>query len=302
MRLTKAGLFGNISDPQHVEPTKFVGSPMKTVLVAILLAACAFQACQNSSDPTRISSDALYPRLTYGPYKAQNPFDSVGIRHNDACEYIYNHLESDDSTIAACVDAMSEAIVTLYGGQGISEEVLLACSDTVVMLVDAIMQTEILDVFTNYNDTTVYSATELAYFNRIGAVYATATTAQEVMDSLAQIENSMLNANLGSNAPFYSTFSVLKHSFYYWNEYYPWGSSLLGTGSTFEKGSVGCYSCMYSLMDALGEAAGHAAAKKMGLVMLQDEYWMIVEIYANMTSNYYYFVVQVETTLPPARG
>lgn len=273
---------------------------MKSLLLLIALMFTCLVGCEESGMPLGGENGDKYPPTAYGTYNDQNPHDSAGIRHNDNCESIYNSYESDDSTVAACKDAIRDELVNLYQGQGLSNGEMSNHLDTAYALVDQLMQGDIAEYFTDYSDTTVYSLSELTYFYRIGMMRDNATSTLAVLDSLTVIESDMLEEGWSSSSPMLSTFSVLKHSFYYWNDIYPLSYMVSNSGG-LSKISTGCYQCMYDLIDALGAASGHHVAKKRGLTMLENEYWALVDIHSAGASNYYMVLVTISETLPPWR-
>ena len=74
--------------------TKFITSLLVALVLLIILPQCGNDESVNSI------GHFTAPRVVVGPINAQNPYDSVGILHNERCEYFLSYIAVDDTSIA----------------------------------------------------------------------------------------------------------------------------------------------------------------------------------------------------------
>ncbi|PLX31397.1 MAG: hypothetical protein C0600_05820 [Ignavibacteria bacterium] len=188
---------------------------------AIAIFIIGFVACETLDKSNPLTPDSL-KRVSIGNYavgiNSDNPHDSIGMYHNSALNFAFRKSISDTgnqqnfqaSFIAALEDWKDS--INLY-----STDWIPAISDA-KDTVDNNLNRDWADYLENFSDVANYTAKELYYINRMGALGSNCSNAQEVEDSILAIETDICNDSFNTDERAAQVgISVMKHSFYYWS-------------------------------------------------------------------------------------
>jgi hypothetical protein len=189
---------------------------MRTLFVfPVTLVVIFALSCGCSEDNPSIVGVGGAPSRVAMPYNSSNPFDSVGIKHNQMLEFLVACLPVDTSgdvrasAIANGIDALGDSV-------GWSSE---QCD----IYINMVGQHFIADRDSTFHDQYIsdYSAPnctqrELNYIHEIGSVIANATDSSGLMNGLLALETDIIAENWDDEETIaLEAISIAKHSMYH---------------------------------------------------------------------------------------
>jgi hypothetical protein len=191
-------------------------------LSAALLIALIMVACSNDNDPTAVSpsrsSAVIDPSVVvYGTVNYSNPFESVGLRHNDIVHAgLTGLLASDTTSSSAMVQRMIERTREWASFSNYDAALSDACIDQSMLRDPAKDYRAMLATIDNPR----YSERENRFLRKLGKVLSTRGSFEDVEKGLAMLEMDILAeawpADQSAEAAPRIAIAVAKHSFAYW--------------------------------------------------------------------------------------
>lgn len=190
-----------------------ISTTILTVLTfSLLLPQCGDDKSVNSS------GSFTAPRVAIGPLNAQNPYDSVGILHNERCEYVLAYVSETDTTIAQIWAKVCTGVLDYANSVGWTEEYAYESLNSVKDWANSLNTSySPIQALSSISSSTYITSREANYLNQIGQAFASASDSAGLMSTLLQIETDMVEENWAPNESVaLSAMSVAKHSFCMW--------------------------------------------------------------------------------------
>lgn len=218
--------FADLLISQH--PTRSIMSSRAVFISLVLLLAVS-----GCTEDRTILVDPLtssYPvpggnsiAVPYVEYNSLNPYDSLGLVHNEAVVYALHYLS--DSSYFESAEALMNRVNEGFKAYFVNERGWLTEGDA-----DSLFDSAMSFIVTHQSDmkdpsalanftSSDYSARELYYIHRIGAVIALPSPTYDVVaDSLESIENDIVAESWGpTEYRALKVISVAKYSFHLWS-------------------------------------------------------------------------------------
>jgi hypothetical protein len=206
---------GNTVRAYCAQPLRFLA-----IITATLLLFAACDRPPNESSLPAVSAMAVPAGMgvVYGPVNKANPFEHVGLRHNDLVHAVMVAAEPWDtlsipamfSHIRETTPEWSEAAMDVPRTRGIGH-----VQTAFALLIDSSARHQLAEFAAPG-----YTARELGYIRRIGTLLCNATTFPELEQGLLDIETNILAEKWpeGDSKEMYAriAISVAKHSCAYW--------------------------------------------------------------------------------------
>lgn len=229
-------------------------------LVAVLFISCTKQL-RNANEASQFEvSSASFKGVETNcntPANPDNVWDSVGIYHNQALDYVMQEASGQPKTISIYVGYSNQFITHIFSNRvpDISSK-LFSASSVEKLLSDT-------STFFNYTiDNSRYSQNVKDYFKKIILIIKDTTNDKSVdycyiKEEIVQLEDSVLNdSNLSQNEKdeILRVASVARYSFYYWNITFQ--SKLIGGESISAKKRKWWQWLIIGISDVAGGIAG----------------------------------------------
>ncbi len=196
-----------------MKQSRFIQMIIGLILLAII-AGCDASPESNIRTNSRMLGSSQLPTV-YVPYNTDNPYDSIGVMHNDAIIYALCQLSSSDSTTALCVARTKLGMVDwMTTHLPFSAVTVGAAFDSAGIDAANINLIPINNLLNSYS-LSVYAAGECDYINRIIQVAAMSASVDEKRDSILAIEYDVVHG-VNPTPDILCTISIAKYSLYLW--------------------------------------------------------------------------------------
>ena len=189
----------------------------------VALALVALFGCSESGtvNPT---NTAPPPHVAHGPLNPDNPYDSVGIIHNEQCEFYMGYIAETDTTIAQVWAHLSAAVQNLGTNEGWGQPYIDALLDSAKAQWNRLDASyDPIEELQSYNSGGAFTEREVQYMNRIGFAFEVAQDSIVLMDSVSQIEADVNTESWNTDeSAARSVISIAKHSFCFWGGFFNW--------------------------------------------------------------------------------
>ena len=186
-------------------------------LAMMLVIACSDAPDSTPSSPTRALTVTDPAIVTYGPISETNPFEKVGLRHNDIVHAgLTGLLPEDTGSSEAMMHRCIERVREWSSFANNENELTETCIDVAVGTSGARDYREELRTL----DDPKYTERELRYLRRLGEVLSIRGTFDEIEKELLHLERDILSEPWPSDNRSETTpriaIAVAKHSYAYW--------------------------------------------------------------------------------------
>lgn len=192
-------------------------------LTMIAIMTSLLVGCSDNQS-TQPFSQSHYPRVVHGPLNPSNPYDSLGIYHNMACEYLLTYVRDIDSTFALALPRIELAFENLADSLGWTDNELNTVLWNLEDYANGLDSSEtFISRLMNFAAGDGITPREAIYIQEIGEAFNNASDSIGLMNAFLDIEQRMATEDWDpGEVHALETIAVAKHSFSLWWGYQDW--------------------------------------------------------------------------------